>query len=277
MRLEYQDNIDRYLLNKMSVDERNAFEAECAVNQELKEQLEHTKNVKTVISERSELLAKFQEWDKELDTKRNVASHNKRTWIYGISGVAAAAIVGYFLLPTSNNSMTEGFDEPISMNTYNKEVPTIDSVTINCENVQEQQKELLAKNDADKGKNKESITQINDEHVYSFGTKDYAKANPPQTDPENKELEKIIKRKKELERKISNLERQLTSGEIDQITYESNANLLKQQKDQLCWLQSSTLLNMERKYEALAILDELRKTKGLYQHKADSLYNVLKK
>ena len=98
MRLEYQDNIDRYLLGRMSDEERKSFEIKCAGNQELKEQLEHTRDVRTVISERSKMLAKIQEWDDEYDVKKKMASH-KTTWVYWLSGIAAILVIGFFLLP----------------------------------------------------------------------------------------------------------------------------------------------------------------------------------
>ena len=85
-----------------------------------------------------------------------------------------------------------------------------------------------------------------------------------------------MERKKELTVKLADLEYLRSSGEIDSVVYESSVGLLKYQRDRLCWQQSIILLNMSRKNEALAILDELRREEGLYQHKADSLYNELK-
>lgn len=273
MRLEYQDSIDRFLLDRMTDDERNSFEKKCAGNPELEEQLEHTKNVKRVISERNELLAKFQEWDDEYNANKNAAIHNKRKWIYGISGVAAAIIVGYFLFAPSNISTPEASSELISKKT-NKEIPIVDSIAINSEKALAQ-KDLLAKNEVGKKDKKNSTPHIDDEQVFSFSNNNIGKANTSQADLDEKELESVIERIKVITRRLSDLEREQASGDIEQIVYESSVSLLKHQRDRLCWRQSIILLNMSRKSEALTILDELRRTKGQYQHKADSLYNAL--
>ena len=273
MRLEYQEIIDRYLLGRMPDDERKSFEEKVEGNQELKEQLEHTKNVKTAISERNELLSKFQKWDDEYGANKNVAGHEKRMWIYGLSGIAAAAVIGYFLFSSSNISFQESSDGLISMNTNNEDSI---SVAISNKKESEEQENLLAKNDADEKENKHGTTQIVDEQVFSFGKNDIVKASPSQADSKEKELERIVERKNELTRKLANLQREWNLGEMDQVVYESSAGLLKYQRDRLCWQQSIILLNMNRKNEALAILDELRRDDGQYQHKADSLYNTLK-
>ena len=63
MKLEYQDNIDRYLMGQMSGKERESFETKCTENPELNEQLEHTRKVRTVISARSRILEMVQKWD----------------------------------------------------------------------------------------------------------------------------------------------------------------------------------------------------------------------
>ena len=115
MRLEYQDNIDRYLLDKMTNEERMSFEAKCAENPELKEQLEHTRDVRTVISERNKMLAKIQEWDDEYDAKKRVAS-NKVSRIYWLSGIAALLVIGFFLYPVIRQSDHIGTGELASTN-----------------------------------------------------------------------------------------------------------------------------------------------------------------
>ena len=94
MRLEFQDNIDRYLLNQMSAEERDVFEKKCGENAELQEQLEHTRNVQKIISERVEMLAKIRQWDDEYSKKRQIVS--KRRTLYWVYGIAAVSLVGCF-------------------------------------------------------------------------------------------------------------------------------------------------------------------------------------
>ena len=169
MRLEYQDGIDRYLLGRMPDDERKSFEKKCDGNPELKEQLEYTQKVKIVVSERNELLAKFQVWNDEYDAYNNVERHNKRTWIYGLSGIAAIAVVGYFLFVLSDVSTQQSPSVLISMDT-NKKVPVADSVVVSIKKGIEDQEQLFAKNDADKTENKLGSGQIDDEQAFCFGS-----------------------------------------------------------------------------------------------------------
>lgn len=70
---------------------------------------------------------------------------------------------------------------------------------------------------------------------------------------------------------MAELEQERASGEIDQVVYETTVSLLKNQRDNLCWRELTILLSMNRKEEAMAILDELRKVEGRFQHRADSL------
>lgn len=268
MRLEFQDSIDRYLLNKMSDEERTLFEAKCDNIPELEEQLEHTRDVRRVITERNKILTRIQELEEECEREKRTAAHKKIIALSWISGIAAVFVVCLFLSPPSNVVSPESSGR---QNT-NDENSIANSAAIRSEKEQEK---LLAKNDVDKKEKRHSNARIDEEQVFSFGKNDIVKANP-QAVPNKMELERVMERKKELTVKLADLEYLRSSGEIDSVVYESSAGLLKYQRDRLCWQQSIILLNMSRKNEALAILDELRRDEGLYQHKADSLYNVLK-
>lgn len=271
MRLEFQDSIDRYLLNKMSDEERTLFEAKCDNIPELEEQLEHTRDVRRVITERNKILTRIQELEEECEREKRTAAHKKIIALSWISGIAAVFVVGLFLFTPSNVVSPESSGRQILMNT-NDENSIANSAAIRNEKEQEK---LLAKKDVDKKEKRHSNARIDEEQVFSFGKNDIVKANP-QAVPNEVELERVMERKKELTVKLADLEYLRSSGEIDSVVYESSVGLLKYQRDRLCWQQSIILLNMSRKNEALAILDELRREEGLYQHKADSLYNELK-
>lgn len=65
-----------------------------------------------------------------------------------------------------------------------------------------------------------------------------------------------------------------TDEEREQIAYEVAATRLD--ADHLRWLKVYALMGLERRDEALRLLDELRRSAGVYQQKADSLYQILK-
>jgi len=65
-----------------------------------------------------------------------------------------------------------------------------------------------------------------------------------------------------------------TSLSVDE--KERKIQLVKGQQEEINWLKVSALLGLQRKDEALALLNEMRKGKGLYQMSADSLYRQIK-
>lgn len=65
-----------------------------------------------------------------------------------------------------------------------------------------------------------------------------------------------------------------TDEERERQEYEAEA--LRQDADHLKWLKVHALMGLERRDEALNLLDRLRTAPGIYQQKADSLYRVLK-
>ena len=54
MRKAYQDRIDNYLLDRMTKEERHAFEKEIEYNDELQEQLEFTEKVQRAMNRKDE-------------------------------------------------------------------------------------------------------------------------------------------------------------------------------------------------------------------------------
>lgn len=62
MKIEFQDRIDEYLLDRMSDEERKSFESDAAEDAELKEQLQFTETVQQATKSRNEKLAAMEEW-----------------------------------------------------------------------------------------------------------------------------------------------------------------------------------------------------------------------
>lgn len=271
MRLEYQDNIDRFLLDRMPDEERALFEAKCAENLELKEQLEHTRNVKTVISERSKMLAKIQEWDDEYNAMDKKA-HNKIMWIYWLSGFAAVLVVGFFL--SSMPSESDDTKELVSVNQEPQSVVTEDSGSDNCADNKESG-QLLAQTDDDKKGAKGHTSKPEDDHALSFGKADFESTSPQGQDEPEYELKQIEEERSVVKLKMAQLRQELNKGEISQEVYDSCIGLLKYQRDCLSWRMARLHIDLGHRNEALEILQDLRRQEGAFQSKADSLYNDL--
>lgn len=274
MRLEYQDNIDRYLLDKMTDEERMSFEAKCAESLELKEQLEHTRDVRTVISERSKMLAKIQEWDDEYDAKKKMASH-KTTWVYWLSGIAAILVIGFFLYPLIHPSELNGNGELASTNQKPQNVVT-DGNDMPDSCVKDKEPEhLLAQND-DKKSEKAQTAKPDNEQVLSFGKTGFEPASSQGQEGQKDELRQIEEDRNTIKQRMTQLGQQLNEGKISQEFYDSSIGLLKYQRDRLSWKKAKLLINLGRNNEALDILKEMRREEGAFRNKADSLYNKIK-
>lgn len=275
MRLEYQDNIDRYLLGRMSDEERKSFEIKCAGNQELKEQLEHTRDVRTVISERSKMLAKIQEWDDKYDAKKKVATHKTITWMYWLSGIAAIFVIGFFLYPIIRPSELDGIEELASTNQKQHNVVTNGSnVSDSCAK-EKKLEHLLAKNDEKKCEKPHTVKPENEEAL-SFGKTGFGPASPQEQGGQESELKEIEEDCNIIKQRITQLSQQLYEGKINQDVYDSSIGLLKYQRDRLLWEKAKIFVVLGRRNEALDILKEMRQEEGMFRNKADSLYNEIK-
>lgn len=66
----------------------------------------------------------------------------------------------------------------------------------------------------------------------------------------------------------------MSDEERERIQYEQEVK--RQDADRLKWLKVYALMGLDRREEALQLLDELRRWNGIYQRKADSLYWLIK-
>ena len=119
---KFQDRIDNYLLDRMTDAEKAEFLREVEQDEEKKEQLEFTQNVKDSIRSREEKLQALRQFQRQYDEERRVATHgatgtdcaacccpapkvavtepvrsNQKIWMW-IFGVAAVLIVGFFAI-----------------------------------------------------------------------------------------------------------------------------------------------------------------------------------
>ena len=254
MKIEFQDHIDDYLLGRMSDEDRKAFEQELKNDDELREQMKFTKDVKTATKSRNEKLAKMQEWkdDYEREDDRGVAAaryrptgsgyesctapsieqtrtmprSSGRQYLYWISGIAAIFIVGFFLI---RNYMVR--EEDMMFNPSSTEYSTMRGGG----NYEIIEKLLVDKNYED------AMKQIEIEEA------------------------KIVE------------QRTATDSTSDGERRAYDQMLIQEKADELSWMKVYALLGIGRRDDALQLLDELRHTEGEYKEKADSLYLIIYK
>ena len=240
MDIRFQDKIDNYLLNRMSIEERHEFEQEVEVNAELKEQLEFNRIVQAAIKDRGDKLSQIAKWEQEepeqlieQDDEQNnsvVPVKSWRKYLYWSSGIAAVFVVGFFIFSTMKYSSSDG-GSPSFGDSYGNVYrggSAIDSDII----------DLLEKGE--------------------YGTA----------------LMLIEREESEVKGELSSLNDLRQGLSKEDIEYEME--IIEDELHRLQWLKAIALKGCDKKEEALSVLDDLRKIKGEYQLKADSLYKELK-
>lgn len=242
MRIEYQDGIDDYLMNRMSEEERRAFERKVADNAELREQLLFTSEVQRVTKSRNEKLAKMREWKYDFDIEtvtaaaavRRPATRIRRI-VYWASGIAAVFVIGFFLM--RKLYVAEDYSD-----TYCS--PEI------CYAPADDMIEGITEDESDYDKIEQLICQ-----------KSYYNAQ-----------EIILEKYQDLMSDSMQLSVLAQSKVIDEKQEEIFTLNIKHKQDKLIWLRVQALLGLHQQAAALKLLDELRKKDGDYQQKADSLF-----
>lgn len=262
MKIDYQDRIDEYLLNRMSGEERTAFEQDVNHDEELQDQLSFTKDVQQTVIRRNEMIAKMKQWEEEaigeegdinvtefrptgsgydycpappIEGKRSTAHSSGRRIFYWLSGIAAVFIVGFFafhefyVAEQSNSDIFYG---------KMRDVPFEGRSTTFRAGSDNSELELMLS----QKKYDEALDRINDEYLTLINDS-IELAQDLTKDDEQKEYDFMI---------------------------------IKDKQDELKWLKAYTFLCMNQKDMALKVLNELRSTEGYYQMSADSLYNQIK-
>lgn len=259
MKIEFQDRIDDYLLDRMSDEERKSFESDAAEDAELKEQLQFTETVQQATKSRNEKLASMKEWKEDYvwEDERVVAasaaeyrptgsgynycpaptmeeSHSMprssgRRIFYWISGIAVVFVVGFFLI--RNLYVANSPSEDMSS-------PRMNDITLRAGSDNSDIELLLGQN-----KNDEALDLI-EEKVLAVQEDSLDIIHDETLDAEQKEYDMQI---------------------------------VKDNQDELKWLRAHALLGLSQQKTALRILDELRNEEGYYQLAADSLYNRIEK
>ena len=256
MKQEYQDQIDKYVLDQMDDTEKTEFEQEAAQNAELQEQLQFTQDVASATKSREEKLAKMEDWrdDYIFEDERRVAAANYRPTgsgydacpspsteqtfskprssgkkaLYWISGIAAILIAGFFLV---NNLFVMESGNPAN------------SLPYEYDNMRG-------------GTDFTSIEEL-------LESQDFASA-----------LVQIEKQEQELADEMTVLEQDSVQ---DNERKEYEMQLIESKKDDLNWLKVQSLVGLGQKDKAVELLNTIRKSNSGYSLKADSLYNTLNK
>ena len=259
MKIEFQDRIDDYLLDRLSDDERKSFESDAAENAELKEQLQFTETVQQATKSRNEKLAAMEEWKDDYvwedervaaasaaeyrptgsgydycpapttESRRVGNSSPFKKIFYWASGIAAVFVVGFFLI--------QNLYVANSPNEYMPS-PRMNDMTIRAGSDNSEIELLLSQKKYD-----DALDLIEEKYLAV----------------QDDSLDIVQNESIDAERK------------------EYDMQIVKDKQDELKWLKAHALLGLSQQETALHILDELRNEEGYYQMAADSLYNHIKK
>lgn len=259
MKIEFQDKIDDYLLDRMSDEERKSFESDTAEDAELKEQLQFTETVQQATKSRNEKLAAMEEWKDDyvwedervaaasaaeyrptgsgyeycpaptMESRRVGSSSPFKKIFYWASGIAAVFVVGFFLI--------QNLYVANSPNEYMPS-PRMNDMTIRAGSDNSEIELLLSQ------KKYEDALDLIEEKCLAF--------------------------KEDSLEIVQNIT-------IDGERKEYDLQIVKDKQDELKLLKAHALLGLHNKEAALLLLDELRNTEGYYQMSADSLYNLIEK
>ena len=133
MKIEFQDRIDEYLQDRMTDEDMKAFEEQVEESEELREQLEFTKDVQATIQSRNKKLAVMSKWEEENmreetgdDTDARAVPANGQTvrfrrLLYWAAGVVAVLVVGIWIanikhmpLPMEAPEYTDNYGEVLA-------------------------------------------------------------------------------------------------------------------------------------------------------------------
>jgi hypothetical protein len=272
MKIDFQDRIDDYLLDRMSDEERKSFESDAAENVELKEQLKFTETVNQATKSRNEKLAAMAEWKDdyeweedrfvaasaaeyrptgsgynycpapEMENRRVATSSPIKKMLYWVSGIAAVFIVGVFVFNLYRPSSPEMSSSEIAMETASRpnEAPSKNG------------------NVSFRGRSH----NLNIESQLAMG--DYSKA-----------LVRLEKDEADIRADLMLIDRELHSRGESREDAMNDKDSLETNLVRVLYLKAQALIGLDRKGEAQVVLDEIRHSKSDYGIKADSLYHLL--
>ena len=276
MKEELQDRIDEYLLNRMSDEERLAFEKEVDSNKELQEQLSFTQNVQQAVKSRNDKLAKMGEWEKE--AKREDGHRSGRQIYYWLSGIAALLVIGMFALseylsPIFRSTITESHPNEYQMiekrladNDFDKALEEIEKAEY--EIIMQDKYKMIEVDDTvapDSFADYETETVVCQAERIEVPKENHGNRNESYLDKRDDNVTDDVIDNDEDTHKFDDIYR------LDSVENPEKKNQLAY----LYWLKAQALIGLNRIEEALPLLDEVRFSTSKYNWKADSLYKSL--
>ena len=277
MKEEYQERIEDYLFNRITNDEKLAFEQELDKNKELRDQYEFTSSVRTALmleniekdvkewtteyTTRKEALMAASEYlptgsgyeDMTVNTAPNQVEEHKvithtspRSFLYWISGMVAAFAIFFIIFnwDTTINNLDKG--KKIAERAIKKEGSKLSSSG--------GREELLG-----------SGAPISSSKEYDITNED-KKIALAQIQQEEQQIELLIMRyeQPEMSRDPSD------NNDVLQI------NALSLQLDELRWKRANLLLELHYTKEAILLMDSISKSNSIYRLKAEDKMRSLK-
>lgn len=276
MKIEYQDRIENYLLNRMSDADRLAFEEELDKDAELRDQYEFVSMVKTSlllenidkdVCEWSKAYKRIEQEAKEREEQKKAASYRptgtdcnycpaprmeqmpivshtfSRKILYWVSGIAAVFIVGVFI-----------FNQHLTL--YS---PSSKGIAMESSSKADYSSPKKDGNISFRGR-----SQMDIESQLAMG--DYSKA-----------LAQIDKDEANVRTELMLNAREMSSRGVSKEDADEELDSLENKLSQLLYWKAKALIGLNRKDEAVVILNEIRISNGNYKEQADSLYNILNK
>lgn len=256
MKIEYQDRIEDYLFNRMADDERQSFEQELENDAELRDQYEFITMVKTALMLEN-IDNDVNEWTKAYkERNEEEESEYKATGSGYECNTIEPAPRATSAPPRSSNRKFIYWISGIAA------LFIVGFFLF---------KNVYFVEDADvafspRPQGVSTIRGIDSTTENLLAKADYQGA-----------FDRIIALEDEIDTKLMMIDREINSrGEAEDEKLAYKQKELKVRQEELSWLKVQALLGLNRKEEAIALLEKIRNSESEYKEQADSLYNMLK-
>lgn len=256
MKIEYQDRIEDYLFNRMADDERQSFEQELENDAELRDQYEFITMVKTALmlenidNDVNEWTKAYKERNEEEESEYKATGSGSECNTIGPAPRATSAP------PRSSNRKFIYWISGIAA------LFIVGFFLF---------KNVYFVEDADvafspRPQGVSTIRGIDSTTENLLAKADYKGA-----------FDRIVTLEDEIATELMMIDREINSrGETEDEKLAYKQKELKVRQEELSWLKVQALLGLNRKEEAIALLEKIRNSESEYKEQADSLYNMLK-
>lgn len=257
MRLEFQDSIDRYVLGRMADEEKLEFEEKLSMDDELKEQMEITKAVRDVLErfEDVEIMERIEKMEEDAEREESGYKATGSGYERNIIEPMGRATSSPATQPSSNRKFIYWISGIAALFIVGfflfKNVYFVEDADV-------------AFSPCPQGVS--TIRGIDSTTENLLANADYQGA-----------FNRIVTLEDEIDTKLMMIDREINSrggSEDEKLAYKQEE--LKVRQEGLSWLKVQALLGLNRKNEAIALLDKIRNSESKYKEQADSLYNMLK-